>query len=469
MKLDEYIDEYKGLISQTRELENNMRNVVTESELSTAMTKLVDNFCLVIKVLQESSQKNISEYFDTFSKVQELKAAARSIMKFMDVNFNKSMKTFVSQTTLSEMLREELQLIDLYTKTTTKAAGLEIALISEFTKRIMEICGDDVENLQKVFRKLPTSVLLYKSVMNALISKFNREGKHIISNQIVAIVDSDKEWILTRDKKPIKSELPMSSFGLIPLHPCKPISEVAQMLELKADSIKDLASKLNADGLELIVINRVINFPVEYNSFYLLNKKVENLEGVNKKMIDDYRTITIEKNKNKWNFDIDHFASIGQQVVVLVRTSEKYAIMSTFIGGSKKLYKNSIHKLYNFLKRPPQKRSCYNEKVIEKAKEHMFLDVRYSIDENHGRNFDLRPTINDIYMSVVEQFSIGFSDKIASSKSDLREHFVNIKYKKIFDEVLTLQFHEHFRKNLYEINNNLMGEVFATFQFQLQA
>jgi hypothetical protein len=466
----EYMREYESLVAKTKELENHMRHVSTESEISEAMTKLVDTFCLNINELRDLKQKNISEYFETYSKIQLLKAAAKNIMSFMDLNFNKSMKTFVSQTTLSDLLREEHQLIDMFTKTSARAAGLEIEVAAAFTAEIVEMCGEDVAELQKTFRSMPQSVALYKSVMNALIRKFNKENKHNISNTIITLVDSDKEWILTRDREKSVAEIPMTGFGLIPLHPSKPLSEVSHMLELEADSIDKLASELNSQDLELIVINRVINFPVEYNSFNILNKKVENLEGVNKKMVDEYRTITIENNKFNWNFNIDHYAAIGQQVVVLVRTSDKYAIMSTFVGGSKKLYKSTVEKLYNFIKKQqPQKRSSYNEKIIEKAKKSMFLDVRFQIDENFGRSFDLRPTINDIYMSLVESFGTNFSQKIASNKSDLREHFVNLKYKKIFDDALTLQFHEHFKKNLFEINNDLIGEVFTTFQYQLQA
>ncbi len=475
----EYVANYKPFIDRVLKLSETLSKVTTDTsyeELSEEISLLCGLF---EKIRKFKVEVGISGYFLFWAQMQYFQDKVKAILEIIEANFGKDMKTFVTQTTVGEILREEHRLVETATKATSRNTPILEKLCSMISDAIILLMDPEgsLEAIQKEFRVEPQVVDLYITIMNKLLLKYTEERQFALTNKIMNFISEDKHWVLSRGipREKITNDMPCSTFGLISLSAGRELAELQPILQIEAKhlaSIEKLAKWLNSQGTDLIIINRIVEYPVEYNIYGLLNKSVDKNQGITEKYIDDFKTVTISDSRYKWNFSIKlHAAKASEKVLVLCATSSKFSIMSIYMGGPPYLFKSSVEELYSYIAgKQSTHRQNYNHKIIELAKENMFLDVKFHIDEADNTDYGIKTIINDLYLDIYSAFIKKLPKRYPSEVSQLRAIFVQEEFKSLIDSNLTAKFHLFFRKNLYDVNIDKVhvGEVYMTFIFHLE-
>lgn len=467
--LTKYIQLYKPILEKVNELIDRIREIsIDESykELETLRDSATADYEKLGKL---KVSIGISDYFFTWSRLSRLPNTISTIIRTVKNRFGRQMNTFVTQSTMGHLVREEQQLVDMNSKATTKGGIILNELRNLFAAAIVQILDDDVKKIQTEFRVDPLTVDLYVDIMNIMLERYTNARQFDMVSAVKSLIDEDKKWILQRGMAVSKTspDIPMTNFGLVPLSTARLLPDLAETLQVTSNdaaSIEKLSKALNKKNIDLVVINKIIEYPIEYDIFGLLSKSIDKNVGINKDLIDRFKTLTISDTKMKWNFDIKFYKTDGEKAVVLLCTSDKYSTLSLFLGGPAYLFKTDLLNLYNVDKDP--KRDNYNYKAIDIAKNNMFLDVEFKVAEVPSVDIMVGDIINSIFLEISKEFVKKLPKSYPKDTSILRELFVSEKYRDIAKRELTSKFHEFFRKNMYEISAYL-GEAQMTFLFQM--
>ncbi len=467
--LKKYVQLYKPVLGKLDNLIDRIREIsVDESykELEAMRDAANQNFEKLSKI---KVSIGISDYFFLWSSLVKFAKSVDEVVRLVKSRFGKQMKTFVTQSTMGHLIREEHQLVDMNARASTRSHLILAELQDIFADAILQLLNDEVLKLQAEFRVDPLTADLYVDVMNRLLKRYAEDRRFDMTNLVSRLVEEDKKWILQRGVSAVKTnpEIPLTNFGLTPLSASRPLTELAEVLRVgpkDVASIEKLSSCLNKQGIDLVVIYKVIEYPIEYDIFGLLSKSIDKNAGITEALINQFKTLTISDTKSKWCFNIKFYKTNGEKAVVLRCTSDKYSPMSLFLGGPTHLFKTSLQNLYDQDKDP--KRDNYNLKAIRAAKDSMFLDVAFKVDEVPAVDIMVGDVINSLFLEISSEFVKKLPKTYPKDISMLRELFANEKYKEIAKKTLTHKFHEFFQKNTYDVAAYL-GEAQMTFLFQL--
>ena len=469
----EYLKNSAPFIEKAAALKISIERITTDESFDEFKEKIAISAEIYKKLQNFKIEVDISKYFLFWSRIQYFGMKNAEIMEIIDEKFGKDMKTFVTQTTVGEILHEERQLLDCFTKFVQRNAPILLQIRKMLAEAIVSM-DFEAAAIQKEFRIEPITTDLYVEIMNQLLSKYAAERRFDLTHKIMSLVESDKNWILERGERKIKPVMQFSCFGLIPIGRGRPLEDLAEILRVdkkNLGSIEKLAKCLNSQQVDLIIINKVIEFPIEYDIFGLIGKQLDKNAGISEKSINEFKTVSILDDKNKWDFNVKLYPSKGEKVVVIGRTSDKFSAMTVYFGGPAYLFKTACRELILFAEgKANLKRDHHAEKTIRLAKNHMFLEVSYDIEENINIDFGIKNVINDLFLEIADAFSKKLPKKYPADNSALRDIFVQENFKNIINRVITMRFHEYFRKNTYDINVDKinMGEVYMTFLFHLE-
>lgn len=469
-----FIKNYKPFVTKLESLTEIIRHVAMDENFTRLENLVSDITTNYAKISNYRIEIDIPGYFIFWSQISRLELQIQTVMDLIANTFSQNMTTFVTKSTVGHVLKEEHQLVSLWKKASNQNAIIVDTLRGLISDSIVAVMGDlKISDLQSLFRIDTIVVDLYVELMNKLLLKCTTEGKQDLVGEILQTINSDKSWIIERGIPVEKTsfEIPMTNFGLVPLHHGVELHELKlNELTKKSKTIPLLGKELNKKGIDLILINKIIEYPIEYSISELISKFVNKNTGVSTKVINEFKTISMTDEIHKWNFSIESIkAAKSTKVIVLQCTSDKYSLMSTMLGGSPVLAQIEMQELYDYIAGTPSlKRDAYNSKVMEATKATMFLDTKFR-DEDSAFEIDTTNIINTIFLELSREFKRNLPAKFPEDQSKLRELFVGRRFVDLVHGSVTNLFHDFFKKNMYSVNIDKihLGEAYMTFLFQL--
>ena len=231
---------------------------------------------------------------------------------------------------------------------------------------------NNIETYTKLLKTHPFSISLFAFMMQSILLKCIPLGEQIC-NIVIDNIESAKDFIMLDDVKTKlnsknihKSNPHIKTFGLTPNGSSKSlkvlISDVFDKdkdIKIKNETCLESISKKN--NICIVILNRIINKPIEFNLWNLIDWNYSKsflqneLAGVNKKMIDRFNTLTyIEIDKyQKWNFDINYHGKIDSDYFIVIEklNDDVFRLLNLYdrdsnirktMGGSS--YETKIHK-----------------------------------------------------------------------------------------------------------------------------
>jgi hypothetical protein len=276
----------------------------------------------------------------------------------------------------------------------------------------------------------------------------------------------------------------INSFGLTPHGKSMPISELMKSININVKEISDLTKISKKERICFIVMNNVIEKPIEFSLWKLIEwekakKYIQSDKmGITQNIIDRTTTINFNygKKKLKWNFNSEYYGSIDSDYFIILENinNVSYRLFSTYIshdtsggsiseqitsGGEKefKLHKNQIGKFVEYIKhkgisKHPTRISMYHNIHEKKIMKNIFLPI----------NFD----INDINVQSQTYETKYIKHELNTRLSDEFDNIVKKKYKNInsnndFGKIV----HE---KSISDMFNNILIEHYDIFTNNLK-
>lgn len=231
---------------------------------------------------------------------------------------------------------------------------------------------NNIETFTKLLKTYPFSISIFAFMMQSILLKCIPMGEQIC-NIVIDHIESAKDFIMLESiktklnsKSIHKSNPHIKTFGLTPSGKSQSLKVlISDIFNKEKDSkIKDekcLESISKKNNVCIVILNRIINKPIEFNLWNLIDWKYSQpflqseSVGVNKKMIDRFNTLSyIEIDKyQKWNFDINYYGNLDNDYFIIIEKLnddvfrllnlyDRESDMKKTFGGSS--YKTQIHK-----------------------------------------------------------------------------------------------------------------------------
>ena len=284
----------------------------------------------------------------------------------------------------------------------------------------------------------------------------------------------DKNKNNTKNKKPeyLKNNINnpfIKSFGLSPISKFNSLKDITDIIikkivknngkENKIDIVKkesdliDLVKYLNSDkskknksNISLIVINKLIKNPIEFDISKLYDKnEIKNYKqgetnGINIKYISKFTTIKFKEINNKWNFNTTNYGSLDNNNFIILEKINKdnYRILKKYSNI------NIRHRTYNIFENVLDSDGIINNRNV------IFGFITFILNKNiiydndriniYNNMIESKIVKNMILYNKVDNFELNKSSKIIDVtllKYDLVNKIIQIinnlsKNKKIF-------------------------------------
>lgn len=457
----------------------------------TSNNKFLNNLNLIDEIIHNDLMKSIDlkilsidELFSIWHQIQFI----NNLFKLILIDLNDT--SIINSNNISlELINEYYSTIILqYKKYKNNTDQNDIIIINEifdqsFNKLVItnhDIIIDTVDLLTNLVKKYKYSVNLYSFIMQKIINECDILDKYkcdYILNQVELI----KDFILLPDEKisnsklnVIQSNAHLKSFGFV-------YFEESAKLEIiiKKFFIKSNLSNISIDKLDLIarknlvcivVINRVIKNPIEFDLSKLIDKNItkyytyDKNMGINQTILDKFETITYNKiiSGKKWNFNIDVYGSDSSDYFCILENinNTNYRVLNIINKENIiKLHKSKIPEFITYIKNkgvlPNHSRVTVYNNIHEKiCLNNLFLPIKFSIENIKIKSHQINA--NDLRYNILIKFEKQFN-KIFTTKfkcgnnlnnyKDLSELIHDNSFIDIFNDVLLNQY------DFYELNH----------------
>lgn len=337
-----------------------------------------------------------------------------------------------------------------------------------------------VEELTKQLDKYPFAVSLYAYLVQDILHECKDE-----CDQILNIVETAKNKVLYDSNKANTAHLyrnnpHLKTFGLTPLSGSRPLAELTKEVFDSSKSLSGIATEKNAC---IIVVNKVINKPIEFSlwnliEWDLINKYSQGDEaGVNAKMIEKFDTLRFHevKKAQKWNFNVEYHGDIESSSFYVLENlgADRYRILKHTVGKRTRIKKEEMPPFIEHVKNKGVSKnntriSTYNDIHERKIVENMFLPMKFDVEKINYQSQIVDPTYlrNIIYMRLVNQFTSEYTDKVKSN-ADVGKLIHSPELYKIFDSIVIEQYDIYTFKNKENVSSFPFSETLKTFLAQL--
>lgn len=378
-------------------------------------------------------------------------------------------------------------------------------------KTVKWTTGETTTNI-KLFTKLvmvyPFSINLYAFVMQKILLKCIPLGESVC-NDIIDTIESVKDFVMLESIK-IKANSKIThrtnphikTFGLTPNGPSKTLPILSK--ELFDQSVKTdagLESVAKSKNICIVLLNRIINKPIEFNLWNLIDWKYSKpflqgeFAGVNQKMIDRFNTIVFVgiKKCQKWNFDVNHYGKIdsnyftvieklGIGVYRLLNIYNRESDMYRISGGGKcetKIPKEHLTYFIEYVKNKGVVNSStriseYHKIQERKILKNIFLPVKFDtksininsqvIDSKYLRH-ELRTKLTAGFNEIIKKEYKGGT--LIKTNKDIGTIIHHEKMSNIFNSIIIEQYDIYTFKNKENVSTFPFSETLKTFLAEL--
>lgn len=496
----------------------------------TSNDKILNNMQLINKILNTESLKtsklnelDVHELFKLWDQIHYIEYLFKLILNDLEdtnIAYKKQFVNTISNKELSELDDLYSNLILYYNKYKKTSIELDEKIINEMYLIVKKLLKwespDSIKNsvntltdcvIKHIFSVSLYAFIMQKTIMNCLESTVD------VCDYILDKVETVKNAVILHNKKIksgnhqlFQSNAHLKTFGLTAYDKSSTLDIIfkkylssnvnfknIQDLEKDARSTNSYLKKLD---ICVIIINRVIKNPIEFNLWTLIDRKIAHSYiqspnmGITQKTIDKFNTIQFKelKGAKKWNFNIDKYGSIDSEYFIVLENlnNELYRVMSIYneiyeyktIKNSRKevkIHKNKIMEFINYVKNkgdiPTKTRITeYNLMQEKKILKNLFLPIKFNINEIKLKSQIIESHLlrHFILTNLQKQFDEIFKkeykngNKIKTYK-DIAELIHNKKFIDIFDSILIEQYNIYAIKNNDDKNDFNFSESMSTF------
>jgi hypothetical protein len=376
---------------------------------------------------------------------------------------------------------------------------------NDYTK---EKTRTSIKLFTELVKSYPFSINIYAITMQKILLKCIPLGSSVC-NEIIDNIESVKDFIILESVKTKlnpksihKSNPPLKTYGLTPNGQSKTLPLLTkELFDQTIKTVSGLESVAKTKKICIVLMNRVINKPIEFNLWNLIDWKYSKpflqgeFAGINKKTIDRFTMITFvgDKKPQKWNFDVNYYGNIDSDYFVVIEKlgMDAYRVLNIYnresdiykiSGGGR--YETKIHKdhITQFISYVKNKGLVYNNtRISEYHKIHenrilknMFLPIKFNT-----KSINVNSQIIDskfLRHELRSQLSAGFSDIIkkeyrnsASVKTnkDIGNIIHHTELSNIFNSIIIEQYDIYTFKNRENVSTFPFSETLKTFLAEL--
>lgn len=517
-------------ISNAKNLHKILIMYIRNMNKFTFNNKTLDNLKSIDKILNTEDLKTsklnelgVHELFKLWNQIQYIEYLFKLILTDLEdtnIAYEKQFVDTISNKELSEVNDLYSNVIVYNNKYKKTSIELDEKLINEMylvVKKSLKWESADsikasVDIVTDFVIKYIYSVSLYTFIMQETIKDCLTSAKGVC-DYILDKVEIVKNVVILHDKKIesghrqlFQSNAHLKTFGLTVHEESSDLSVIfkkylpsdanLKTLQNLAKDARSTNGHLKKADVCVVIINRVIKKPIEFNLWSLIDQKIASpyLQssdmGITQKTIDQFNTIQFKELKSvkKWDFSIDKYGSIDSEYFIVLENlnNELYRVMCIYNemyvnnkngGGRKevKIHKDKITEFINYVKNkgvlPTKTRiSEYNLIQEKKVLANMFLPIKFDINEiklktqiieshllRHFILSKLQKQFDDIFK---KEFKNG--DGIKTYKN-IAELIHNKRFIDIFDSVLIEQYDIYAIKNKNNNNDFKFSETMSTF------
>jgi hypothetical protein len=463
--------------------------------------KIIDNLNLIEKNIQQIDaimsltflKKNIDKLsieklFELWNLIQYITYLIKLILFDLEdtnIAYEKQFVDAVNEIEIESVNNLYSNIIVFYKKYKKNSIDLDVNIINEIYDIIqknlkwtnVELVKESIDVLTDLIKKYPYSVSLYSFIIQKNINDCFSLGEHMC-DYILNKIELVKDYILIDINKKsqnnvslFQSNANLKTFGLT-------INEESELLKViikknfNNDKQSDYSTKSSLEKLAkqqdicVVIINRVIKNPIEFNLWKLIDKKKaqpylqSNDMGITQKTIEQFNTIVFKKidSGKKWDFSIESYGSIDSETFFILENlnNKFYRVLSlydsTVFTKEKTISKYKIPEFINYVKNkgilPINTRITEYNLIQEKnILKNLFLSIKFDIDEIKLNSQIIESNIlRNIISSNLEKefnkiFKKEFNDgaKIKTNK-DIADLIHNNKFIDIFNSIIVEQY-----------------------------
>lgn len=491
--------------------------------------KILDNIQSIDKILNAENFKtsklnelDVHELFKLWDQIQYIEYLFKLILNCLEDTNIVYKERFVNTTSNKELFEVDNLYSDLilyYNKYKKKSIELDENIINEMylaVKKMLEWGSpDSIKNSVNVLTdcviKHIFSVSLYAFIMQKTIMDCLKSTVEVC-DYILDKVETVKNAVILHDKKIkrgnhqlFQSNAHLKTFGLTVYDKSSTLDVIfkkylssdtnfknIQDIEKDAHSKNGYLKKLDVC---VVIINRVIKNPIEFNLWRLIDRKIAHSYaqspnmGITQNTIDQFNTIQFKelKGTKKWNFNIDKYGSIDSEYFIILENlnNELYRVMSIYneiyehkTEGSRKevkIHKNKITEFIDYVKNKgeiPTKTRITEYNLIREKEilKNLFLPIKFNVNDIKLKSQIVESHLlrHFILTNLQKQFDEIFKkeykngNKIKTYK-DISDLVHNKKFIDIFDSILIEQYHIYAIKNENNNNDFNFSESMSTF------
>jgi len=517
-------------ISNVKNLQKILIMYIRNMNKFTFNGKTLDNLKSIDKILNaedlkkiELNELDVHKLFKLWHQIQYIEYLFKLILTDLEdtnIVYEKQFVDTISNKELSEVNDLYSNVIVYNNKYKNASIELDEKIINEMYLIIKKSLKwesaksikDSVDTVTDFVIKYIYSVSLYTFIIQETIKDCLTSAKGVC-NYILNKVEIVKDAVILHDKKIesgnrqlFQSNAHLKTFGLTAHEESSDLSVIfkkylssdtnLKTLQNLAKDARNTNGHLKKAGVCVVILNRVLKKPIEFNFWALIDQKIANpyLQssdmGITQNTIDQFNTIQFKELKSgkKWDFSIDTYGSIDSEYFIVLENlnNELYRTMGIYNemyvndkngGGIKevKIHKDKITEFINYVKKkgvlPTKTRiSEYNLIQEKKVLTNMFLPIKFDIREiklktqiieSHLlRHFILSKLQKQFDEIFKKEFKNG--DKIKTYKN-IAELIHNKKFIDIFDGILIEQYDIYAIKNKNNDNAFKFSETMSTF------
>lgn len=518
-KLNDEMDKLSNDIDKFNKYNLKMNvDIINEISDIPGILKKIDN--ISYSIIIETSNIDFKSFYELWHLINliiykikdildEIEVILRNNTKYTDTFTNDNNITDTQMSFISDLYNN---MINIYQKFQNDNTKLDIEIIQKLESIIVDktrFSSNDIIDKIEIYTKLvklyPYSINIYAFMMQTFLVSCMSLGNNIC-NIIIDNIESVKDFILLESvKTKLNTKIThklnphIKTFGLIPNGPSDTLANIINKVfkdqKIKNESSLELVSKKN--NMCIVVLNRVISKPIEFSLWNLIDWNYSKpflqaeFTGINKKMIDRFKTIKfIEIKKNqKWNFDIDHYGNLesdyfiimeklNDDVFRLLNVYDRDSDINIIKGGGRtetKIHKDHIRYFIEYVKnngiisnntRISKYHKLQEKKIIKK----MFLPSKFNIKnintksqvvESKFLRYEMKNQLSKTFNEIIKkEYKDGSSIKTNKDIGTILHHSM---LSDIFNSIILEQYDIYTFKNKENISTFPYSESLKTF------
>lgn len=435
----------------------------------------------------DASIPNALTAFEIWTESTEILAKYTAVLQIiegirMDFDVSESYKITIQESiqklsTSVQRMRKDFALID---------ASLSEPLVQTLFVWCVTDPLKHVETIRRIYYQHPTVIDVYVQLMQRLVDHYQREDKSVLF-QLLAGLEMDKNHALQctgRKFKKLNENNPLQfRFGLVPvlsLMDKKALLDiiVQEPTPRKSDNFAAIAKQYSVG---FIIFEKLAYTPLEYDFRNLIVDELANpyLQpqewGINKKIIERYRTITIHKPAEHPKITVTVFGEESERFYVLETfDGKKYRPLAPWIHSN--TYTLAKFRVKEILNKFPA-RSCmsrateYHAQATKRAVRNMFLSKAIDMDAFAEKHTDIesgkmRSSIYDLVMKEIDAFVRRAQlETLADVGLIMRDETIQDAFARA---VVSNYLSESGKSNTFDAGRFPYGEVLLSFTYELQ-